>query len=175
MSAPGLETAGRYLDLRNWTCRVYTESLRYPVGRTVPGIHNGSLRAKIQTQTLNLQKAGILTDVTQSPHGYLYHGLCGAEGGAVGQRHSGLCMAGVVHVQPDDSPPWLLALEGCFLGCLELSFWSRCLPPPKWVVFLYMLYGGEVQAVGGPRAQSQLNQLAAFPCSCDRSQPCPDA
>lgn len=46
-------------------------------------VHTATQRgAKIQTQTLKVQKAGILTDVTESPHhGHLHHGLCETEGG----------------------------------------------------------------------------------------------
>lgn len=62
---------------------------------------------------------------------------------------------------PNHSPPWPLALP-------RISTSSKV----ENISLYAVLRVSRVVGGGWSRAQSQLSQLAAFPCSCDRSQPC---
>lgn len=100
--------------------------------------HSGSLRgslaldgthtaprwgAKIQTQTLNLQKAA--PPMATFTMGSVKH----REG--LWARDSGLSTAGVAHVQAYDSPPWLLALARVFLRMFRAVLLEQMPTTPK--------------------------------------------
>lgn len=46
-------------------------------------------------------------------------------------RDRGLCMAGVAQVQPNDFPPWPLALAGMFLRMFRTVFLEQMSTIPK--------------------------------------------